>query len=1051
VDGMQQFQYKYGDRPLEGYTIQRAAGRGGFGEVYYALSDGGREVAIKTIQNYQQTELRGIGQCMNLKNPHLVTIFDVKHNTEGKPFVVMEYVSGPSLRDLLEEAPSGLGTQKAAFFLREIGKGLSYLHESGIVHRDLKPGNIFYENGYVKIGDYGLSKLISDNVHSGQTITVGTVNYMAPEISAGCYDRSIDIYALGILLYEMLTGGVPFFGSSPGEVLMKHIMAEPDLSGIDETFGRVIRKALAKDPKDRYQSVQEMIEDVFGAEHIRNSVSHFSPESLSVVAQKIAEKMPSGPPVQAAAQKQKPESHPIGQLTYKLDQLGDKIDHEVLGKFRRKQPVGGTAAGTEDPITRGQRRRLAWIAMVVVGLGVGLIHGRVFLYVVGLTIVMIWAAALGIYRGRFIWLRNMEKEADWLRNLVTGGLGAVFAIILAKVLSAVLIVFYVRRMGPVSLPGGNSVWLCLAVVMCLMPWWKLMAPDRKQRISLGHAIMAGLLGYVAALIFAGYDSSILIIGVLAGTVLVVQIASPFGHAAVVAADRGRTPTPPGEVAVGAAVRGYVQPRRGLSGSVAGGRAIPAYVRVLWLIGFAILLGTGLMLLIWAERDLSDGDLGLAVGFGISSLLLALHCFVMFFRKAFTSWYRYLIKSLLLLIFMMAVISASVWLGYMRPHSGDTLVALFFIIFPSILFLVVLFVPSQMVDGLANRIPPVSPAIKPITGVSPYKRIWALILAAGIFLGFGGLHRFYVGKVGTGVLWLLTFGLFGIGQLIDVIMILFGRFCDSDGLPLTIWESENELKVRSRQQEMATPSEPQPAAAAQGSGGGEPLGEVQTTSAAASGYSAPAPSGVVMQRQPGEPFHPFAFLLAMIGYIFLLAAFLVGLAIALQAPVILAGIPDVAEELNRAFGYSGWGPLLERIGICSAVILLLLGATFIIIARRHRGPAHIIRATVGLSGLFLALLFLAAAMPGELEARPAMALLDKGEVGLALELLLQKSNGDMAISAAVIFIISIVILAWLPRRRGERVDGGNVYQKQVFGSQDSNTNVKTTDSHQNGGM
>ena len=190
--------------------------------MYYAVSDGGREVAIKAVHNYEQIELRGIGHCMNIKSPHLVTVFDVRHNDRNEPFVIMEYVSGPSLRDLITESPGGLGAQKAAFFLREIAKGLSFLHECGIVHRDLKPGNVFYENGYVKIGDYGLAKAISASRHSGQTITVGTVHYMAPEIGAGSYGTSIDIYALGILLYEMLTGEVPFGGSSPAEILMRH-------------------------------------------------------------------------------------------------------------------------------------------------------------------------------------------------------------------------------------------------------------------------------------------------------------------------------------------------------------------------------------------------------------------------------------------------------------------------------------------------------------------------------------------------------------------------------------------------------------------------------------------------------------------------------------------------------------------------------------------------------------------------------------------------------------------------------------------------------------
>src|SRR5437870_5800638 len=127
------FQYKHGDRPLEGYTIQRAAGRGGFGEVYYAVSDSGREVALKAVQGYEQIELRGISQCMNLKSPHLVTIFDVKYNADGRPFVIMEFVAGPNLRQILDESPAGIGTQKAAFFLREMGKGLTFLHECGIV------------------------------------------------------------------------------------------------------------------------------------------------------------------------------------------------------------------------------------------------------------------------------------------------------------------------------------------------------------------------------------------------------------------------------------------------------------------------------------------------------------------------------------------------------------------------------------------------------------------------------------------------------------------------------------------------------------------------------------------------------------------------------------------------------------------------------------------------------------------------------------------------------------------------------------------------------
>ena len=132
------------------------------------------------------------------------------------------------------------------------------LHDHGIVHRDLKPGNIFVDEGVVKVGDYGLSKFISCSRRSGQTESVGTVHYMAPEISNGRYGSEIDTYALGIILYEMLTGHVPFEGESVGEVLMKHLTAEPDLSVLGEPYREIVQKALTKDPDGRLKSVAEL-------------------------------------------------------------------------------------------------------------------------------------------------------------------------------------------------------------------------------------------------------------------------------------------------------------------------------------------------------------------------------------------------------------------------------------------------------------------------------------------------------------------------------------------------------------------------------------------------------------------------------------------------------------------------------------------------------------------------------------------------------------------------------------------------------------------------
>jgi uncharacterized RDD family membrane protein YckC len=282
------YTFRHGDRPLEGFTIQRGIGRGGFGEVYYAISDGGREVALKYLRENAEIELRGVSHCMNLKSPHLVTIFDVVKSREGEYFIIMEHVSGPSLRDLLIAEPKGLGVDKAAYFLREIAVGLGYLHDRGIVHRDLKPANIFYEEGHVKIGDYGLSKFISVSRHSAQTTSVGTVHYMAPEVGSGNYHRGIDIYALGVMLYEMLLGKVPFEGSSMGEILMKHLTEQPEVANLPEPFGHVIRKALAKDPNNRYDTVYEMIDDVMEVGAVRDSLAGFNPSTIAAVPRQPA-------------------------------------------------------------------------------------------------------------------------------------------------------------------------------------------------------------------------------------------------------------------------------------------------------------------------------------------------------------------------------------------------------------------------------------------------------------------------------------------------------------------------------------------------------------------------------------------------------------------------------------------------------------------------------------------------------------------------------------------------------------------------------------------
>ena len=259
------FQYATGDQPLDGYTIKRGVGRGGFGEVYFATSDAGKEVALKLICRNLDIELRGVRQCLNLKHPNLVALYDLRTDSVDDQWVVMEYVAGESLEDAVNRSPDGMPIEEALAWLRGIAAGVGYLHQSGIVHRDLKPANVYLERGpgsiesRVKIGDYGLSKFIATSRRSGHTESVGTVHYMAPEIAGGRYGREIDTYALGVMFYEMLTGRVPFHGESVGEVLMKHLTAEPDLTRVGEPYRTIVARALAKDPELRLSSVEEML------------------------------------------------------------------------------------------------------------------------------------------------------------------------------------------------------------------------------------------------------------------------------------------------------------------------------------------------------------------------------------------------------------------------------------------------------------------------------------------------------------------------------------------------------------------------------------------------------------------------------------------------------------------------------------------------------------------------------------------------------------------------------------------------------------------------
>jgi hypothetical protein len=339
------FTYGPNDRPLDGYTIQQGLGRGGFGEVYLAVSDGGKQIALKLVQRNLEVELRGVGQCLNLKHPNLVSVYDVKQAANGDSWVVMELVQGDTLDRVIARQPQGLPPEEALAWLRGICEGVGYLHNQGIVHRDLKPGNTFIENGLVKIGDYGLSKFISASRRSGQTTSIGTVHYMAPEVLKGRYGKEVDLYAIGVVLYEMLAGRVPFTGQTPGEILMKHLTETPDLTPLPLAFRPVVARLLDKDPYRRYSSVQALVTDLEGY--------------LARAPEEMAREGAMPEPIPAVARQ--PPSSSRGELR----------------AFALHPDAGGAQAGASSPqerfveATRQQAGAFLWRFLIAVFLGAG--------------------------------------------------------------------------------------------------------------------------------------------------------------------------------------------------------------------------------------------------------------------------------------------------------------------------------------------------------------------------------------------------------------------------------------------------------------------------------------------------------------------------------------------------------------------------------------------------------------------------------------------------------------------------------------------------------
>lgn len=256
------------------YQVIRKIGSGGMANVYLAkdlILE--REVAVKILAlNFQEDEEnlrrfhREAMSTTELVHPNIVNIYDIGEG--DTPYIVMEYVKGMDLKKFIQKNKP-ISFKMAIRIMDQILSGIDYAHRNNVIHRDLKPHNILIDqNGVVKITDFGIAVALSQNSITQTNSLLGSVHYLSPEQARGhLVTKQSDIYALGILLYEILAGEVPFDGESAVSIALKHFQNElPSLkdkvSGIPQALENVVLKATAKDPLQRYQTAQEMREDL---------------------------------------------------------------------------------------------------------------------------------------------------------------------------------------------------------------------------------------------------------------------------------------------------------------------------------------------------------------------------------------------------------------------------------------------------------------------------------------------------------------------------------------------------------------------------------------------------------------------------------------------------------------------------------------------------------------------------------------------------------------------------------------------------------------------
>src|ERR1700730_7603134 len=300
------------------YEIEAELGRGAMGVVYRARDPKlDRIVAVKTVslagldsaaeQEYRKRFVVEAQAAGRLSHPGIVTMFDVREE-EPEPYLVMEYVKGQSLQELVSRENRTLPLSTTLQLVQEIAEALHYAHAQGVIHRDIKPANILVdENGHAKIADFGIAKLNQTNLTlHGQVL--GSPAYMAPEqLGDGDVDSRSDLFSLGVILYYTLTGHRPFQGNSTTTVCFKLVNHEPlpvssFQANLSPELDNIVLRAMAKDPAQRYQTGMAMASDI---ERLRE-ISGFAKPKSDWTTTSLRASQPAGTTAQRGAQSRNP-------------------------------------------------------------------------------------------------------------------------------------------------------------------------------------------------------------------------------------------------------------------------------------------------------------------------------------------------------------------------------------------------------------------------------------------------------------------------------------------------------------------------------------------------------------------------------------------------------------------------------------------------------------------------------------------------------------------------------------------------------------------------